>query len=169
MNRCKPNRRPLYAIVVTLLLAVSWTQIISAQVPDAEEPVGLQGVSVPQGDVVPREVREMTERGLKYLLDTQSDAGTWTGGEQGPGTTGLGLLAFLASGEDPNFGPYSSAIRKSLRSIIRSQDKSTGYMGNSMYHHGFAMLALAEAYGAVDETDLWLAAEAKTNEVSAKL
>lgn len=122
---------------------------------DVEEPAGLQGVSVPQGDVVPREVREMTERGLKYLVDTQSEAGTWAGGEQGPGTTGLGLLAFLASGEDPNFGPYSSAIRKALRSIVRSQDKSTGYMGNSMYHHGFAMLALAEAYGTVDETDLW--------------
>ena len=25
----------------------------------------------------------------------------------------------------------------------------------SMYHHGFAMLALAEAYGAVDERNLW--------------
>jgi hypothetical protein len=24
-----------------------------------------------------------------------------------------------------------------------------------MYHHGFAMLALAEAYGAVDDRDLW--------------
>ena len=28
-------------------------------------------------------------------------------------------------------------------------------MGSSMYHHGFAMLALAEAYGAVDDRDLW--------------
>jgi hypothetical protein len=28
-------------------------------------------------------------------------------------------------------------------------------MGMSMYHHGFAMLALAEAYGAVDERNLW--------------
>src|SRR5262249_50460475 len=26
---------------------------------------------------------------------------------------------------------------------------------NSMYHHGFAMLGLAEAYGAVDEQNLW--------------
>ena len=28
-------------------------------------------------------------------------------------------------------------------------------MGQSMYHHGFAMLGLAEAYGAVDERNLW--------------
>ncbi|QDT08866.1 squalene--hopene cyclase [Stieleria marina] len=115
-----------------------------------------QGLVVPQGDVVARDVREMYDKGLGYLLKTQSDSGTWnTGGERGAGTTGLGLLAFLASGEDPNFGPYSSAIRKAIRNIIKSQPKSTGYMGPSMYHHGFGLLALAEAYGAVDETDLW--------------
>ena len=153
VNRFVRFENSLVAIIVALVIATDANA--QQQTADIDEPAGLQGVSVPQGDVVPREVREMTERGLKYLVDTQSDAGTWTGGEQGPGTTGLGLLAFLASGEDPNFGPYSSAIRKALRSIVRSQDKSTGYMGNSMYHHGFAMLALAEAYGTVDETDLW--------------
>ncbi len=115
-----------------------------------------QEFSVPQGDVVPRDVREMYDRGLQYLLKTQSTDGAWqSGSERGAGTTGLALLAFLASGEDPNFGPYSSAIRKSVRHIIKSQPKTTGYMGPSMYHHGFAMLGLAEAYGAVDETDLW--------------
>src|SRR6202012_3248795 len=35
------------------------------------------------------------------------------------------------------------------------QDESTGYLPNSMYHHGFGMLALSEAYGAVDESQLW--------------
>lgn len=115
-----------------------------------------QEFAVPQGDVVPRDVREMYDRGLQYLLKTQTNDGTWqSGSERGAGTTGLGLLAFLASGEDPNFGPYSSAIRKSIRQIIKSQPKTTGYMGPSMYHHGFALLALSEAYGCVDETDLW--------------
>lgn len=109
----------------------------------------------PVGDVVPRDVREMTDRGLQYLVDTQSESGEWSDGYSGPGTTGLAVMAFLASGEDPNFGKYSQPIRKALRSVIRSQDGSTGYMGNSMYQHGFAMLSLAEAYGAVDETDLW--------------
>jgi hypothetical protein len=131
-------------------------QSVWSQVSDSEDAQPLlSGVVAMQGDVVPREVREMTDRGLQYLLANQTNSGTWSGGEQGPGTTGLGLLAFLASGEDPNFGPFSSGIRKALRSIILSQDKATGYMGNSMYHHGFATLALAEAYGAVDETNLW--------------
>ena len=64
-------------------------------------------------------------------------------------------MVFLACGEDPNFGLYSNHIRKAVRNIISAQDANTGIMGTSMYHHGFAMLALAEAYGAVDERNLW--------------
>ena len=109
------------------------------------------------GEVVPRDVREMYDRGLQYLATAQTENGNWTDGQQGPGTTGLCMMAFLASGEDPNFGLYSNHIRRALRSMISEQDATTGYLGNSMYHHGFAMLALAEAYGAVDERNLWLA------------
>jgi hypothetical protein len=64
-------------------------------------------------------------------------------------------MAFLASGEDPNFGPYSNHVRRAIRNIISAQDASTGFLGISMYHHGFGMLGLAEAYGAVDERNLW--------------
>ena len=109
------------------------------------------------GEVVPRDVREMYDRGLQFLASKQTDKGEWTGGgyEDGPGPVGLGLLVFLASGEDPNFGQYSNHVRRSLRSLITSQDATTGIIGQSMYHHGFAMLGLAEAYGAVDERTLW--------------
>ncbi|MBS0262680.1 MAG: squalene--hopene cyclase, partial [Planctomycetes bacterium] len=107
------------------------------------------------GEAVPRDVREMYDRGLQYLANSQTETGTWTGGESGPGVTGLGLMVFLASGEDPNFGQYSTHIRRACRSIIQGQDPNTGYLGSSMYHHGFGMLALAEAYGAVDERTVW--------------
>jgi hypothetical protein len=109
------------------------------------------------GEVVPRDVREMYDRGLQYLAASQSEKGDWTGGggEQGPGVTGLCLMTFLASGEDPNYGLYSNQVRRAVRNIIAGQNASTGYLGNSMYHHGFGMLALAEAYGAVDERNLW--------------
>jgi phage gp46-like protein len=109
------------------------------------------------GDGVPRDVREMYDRGLQYLAGSQSENGDWPGGgsEHGPGVTGMCLMAFLASGEDPNFGQYTSNVRRAVRNIISSQNASTGIMGNSMYHHGFAMLGLAEAYGAVDERNLW--------------
>lgn len=138
-------------VMFGLPTAFAWTQEADEEPPSFSS----GGVLAAGGDVVPRDVRDMTERGLQYLLKSQGAAGDWPGQQAGPGTTGLALLALLASGEDPNFGVYSSAIRKALRSIIRSQNGETGYMGESMYHHGFAMLALAEAYGAVDETDLW--------------
>lgn len=107
------------------------------------------------GEAVPRDVRELYDKGLQYLVKTQSEHGEWTVGQQGPGITGLGLMVFLASGEDPNFGLYSNNVRRAVRSIIAQQDANTGYFGNSMYHHGFAMLALAEAYGAVDDRSVW--------------
>ncbi len=109
----------------------------------------------PSGDVVPRDVREIYDRGLEYLVSTQTEAGDWNTGQNGCGTTGMAVMAMLASGEDPNFGKYAVPIRKGLRAMIRKQSGSTGYLGDSMYHHGFATLALAEAYGLVDERDLW--------------
>jgi hypothetical protein len=114
-----------------------------------------QVTDVRYGEVVPRDVREMYDRGLAYLASAQSERGDWPGGQTGPGVTGLALMVFLASGEDPNFGLYSNHVRKAARSIIADQNASTGYLGNSMYHHGFGMLGLAEAYGAVDERNLW--------------
>jgi hypothetical protein len=118
-----------------------------------------QTVQVHIGEVVPRDVREMYDRGLQYLTKTQSEDGDWKGGQSGAGVTGMALMAYLASGEDPNFGLYTSQVRKATRSIIRAQDASTGFFQNSMYHHGFAMLGLAEAYGSVDDATLWPAGE----------
>jgi len=107
------------------------------------------------GEAVPRDVREMYDKGLHYLAQAQTEKGDWLGVQAGPGVTGMGLMVFLASGEDPNFGLYSHNVRRALRSVIGAQDGATGYLGPSMYHHGFAMLALAEAYGVVDDRQLW--------------
>ncbi len=111
------------------------------------------------GGEIPPEVDAIYERGLEWLAQAQSEEGNWQGGQQGSGVDGLCVMAFLASGEDPNFGRWALPIRKALRHMVASQDARTGYLPSSMYHHGFAMLALAEAYGTVDETALWQGAE----------
>jgi hypothetical protein len=112
------------------------------------------------GEVVPRDVREMYDRGLQYLAKSQTENGDWTDGHNGPGITGMCLMCFLASGEDPNFGVYSNNVRKAVRNIVNTQNQSTGYYGNSMYHHGFAMLGVAEAYGTVDDRNFYTDAPA---------
>lgn len=150
------------AALALLLLGIVFLfpTLASAQFPTAQT-----------GEVVPRDVREMYERGLQYLVMTQSDDGSWQNGQSGPAVTGLAVMAFLASGEDPNFGIYSGNIQRGLRSILRSQDAKTGIYGGamghtSMYHHGFAMLAIAESYGAVDDSGMWNGADRQSGKNS---
>jgi hypothetical protein len=102
-------------------------------------------------DPIPSNVERMYVKGLKYLATSQQADGTWSGNYgNNAGVVGLAVLAFLAHGEDPTAGPYSTAIQRGVSKILQMQDSSTGYIGSSMYNHGFATLALAEAYGVVD-------------------
>src|SRR4051812_29358888 len=144
------SKNLFHNVVIAAILAVVGTLAVPCPAQPAAEHIG---------EVVPRDVREMYDRGLQYLVKTQNDAGGWSGGEDGPGVTGMCLMTFLASGEDPNFGLYSKQVRKAVKRIILEQNASTGYLGNSMYHHGFGMLALAEAYGTVDDRNFWTAAD----------
>lgn len=112
------------------------------------------------GTQVPPEVEEIYTQGLQWLTLNQTENGNWDGVRSGRGNgdsgiCGMAVMAFLASGEDPNFGRYSENIRRAVCYMIRSQKASTGYLPGNMYHHGFAMLGLAEAYGVVDEELLW--------------
>ena len=118
-----------------------------------------QGATLRSGDPVPRDVREIYDAGCRYLAREQDPSGSWKDSMEGAGVTGMAMMVLLASGEDPNHGAYALNVRRALRSIIRGQDRDTGFYGgqghSSMYQHGFAMLAMAEAYGAVDDRSLW--------------
>lgn len=114
-----------------------------------------QGFEIQYGDPVPRDVRDLYDRGLQFLIANQDGEGCWPSGHRGAGVAGMGLMCFLASGEDPNYGRYAKNVRLAIRFILKQQDPETGYYGQSMYHHGFAMLALAEAYGVVDDRNLF--------------
>lgn len=110
-----------------------------------------QDIFTYHGDKIPSRVENIYTKGLTYLVKTQSTQGTWPGryGSE-TGVVGLGVLAMLAHGEDPNSGPYSTAIKRSIDYLLKMAQPANGYMGSSMYNHGFATLALAEAYGVVD-------------------
>ncbi len=154
------------------ILQIGWPVLFFLAVVSGLLPsrVQAQPPTVRVGDVVPRDVREIYDRGLQYLATTQTEAGDWkAGGQEGPGVTGMALMVLLASGEDPNFGLYSNHVRRALRNIISQQNAGTGFFGNSMYHHGFAMLALSEAYGTVDDRNLWTGTEANRRSIGVSL
>jgi hypothetical protein len=104
------------------------------------------------GDPIPADVETMYARGLTYLAQAQAADGSWpVQNGTDPGVVGLAVLAVLAHGEDPNVGPYSQVIRRGINRILQSANAESGYIGSTMYNHGFATLALAEAYGVVDD------------------
>ncbi|MDH4476693.1 MAG: hypothetical protein QE274_09465, partial [Verrucomicrobiaceae bacterium] len=120
-----------------------------------------QGPEIRFGGEIPPEVDTIYERGLGWLAQAQKEEGGWEDGNSGAGVDGLCIMAFLASGEDPNYGRYAGNIRRAVRNLVKQQNAETGYLPNSMYHHGFAMLALSEVYGAVDESLVWPEATGK--------
>jgi hypothetical protein len=122
--------------------------------------VRAQDIFAEKADTVSPEVDRMYRKGLSFLVSTQTAQGNWSEnyGQQ-PAVVGLAVLAMLAHGDDPNYGPYKEPIRRGLTFILNKQRQDNGYIGDSMYNHGFATLALAEAYGSVDEERLGPALE----------
>lgn len=111
---------------------------------------GLAQSSIRTSSPVPPQVELMYIKGLKYLQNAQKTDGTYEGTYgQEPGIIGFCLMCVLAHGDDPNTGPYATMVRRYVNYILSKQNKSSGYIGDSMYNHGFATLALAEAYGMV--------------------
>lgn len=140
--------------------AIFHAALLLALAPPAADAVGAEGPLVKYGDPVPRDVRDIYDAGLRHLLKKQDASGAWKSPHGTPAPTAMALMVLLASGEDPNFGPYRGPIRQAIRALLNEQDANVGYLGGeggrpSMYHHGFAMLGLAEAYGVVDDRGLW--------------
>ena len=135
------TRRTLHAYILALVF-------LSASLPAQPLFTG--------SEALPMEVDRLYSRGLQFLAKTQTPGGYWPDSDYArqPGVVGLATLAMLAHGDDPNFGPYSKPIHNALDFIVKHQDKATGYIGPTMYNHGFATLALAEAYGQVNDPRL---------------
>lgn len=136
-----------------------WAALATAALCRLAADAAAQPPAVRAGDPVPRDVRELYDAGCRSLARSQDPSGSWKDSQQGPGVTGMAMMVLLASGEDPNHGSYRTEIRRAIRSIIASQNTASGFYGgdgrSSMYQHGFAMLAIAEAYGVVDDRLLW--------------
>ena len=112
-----------------------------------------------------QEIEKTYKKGLSFLASTQNEKGCWDDSSYGsePGVVGMSILAFLARGDDPEFGTYRKNIQDALDYLLKMQDEKTGYIGTSMYNHGFATLALAEIYGLYNEQRIGPALNKATN------
>jgi hypothetical protein len=119
-------------------------------------PLRAQQLYTGSASVVAEQVDRMYLKAMQFLVRTQLPQGNWPDEPRGdePALNGLAVISLLAHGDDPNFGPYSTTIHRGLDFILKAMDPKTGYIGSSMYNHGFATLALAESYGAVDDPRL---------------
>lgn len=100
--------------------------------------------------------RISVDKGLAYLVSTQSKTGFW-GRHYHVAVTSLAGLAFLAGGNMPGEGKYSESSKSALRYILKSATKmgfitESGTAASRMHGHGFATWFLAEIYGMTHHT-----------------
>jgi hypothetical protein len=110
-----------------------------------------------------RETEEAVKAALDWLARHQAPAGNWPSrgfddpcGECGGAAkvhcdvalVGLSLLCFLAADHSPNEdGPYRATVERALEWLARQQHPSGNFApAESLYSHGIATIALAEAY-----------------------
>jgi len=121
-------------------------------------------------DRVTPEHEKALQAGLRYLARQQLDDGSFPSTPRAAGgtrstadaktaVTALATLAFLGAGCGLRHGPYHETIERGVRWLLGAQRKGVvgqeddgyvSYTGDSMskmHGHGFATLALAEAYG----------------------
>ena len=115
-----------------------------------------QGTFTGSAEIIPAQVERMYVKGMDFLVRTQTPDGSWPDEQMNakPAITALAVVSLLAHGDDPNFGPYKTTVARGLDFILKQQNATTGYIGPTMYNHGFSTLALAESYGAVDDPRL---------------
>jgi hypothetical protein len=138
-----------------LAFTIFSTLPIAAQTPPPSASAeAVKDFQVYRGTQVSPEVERIYEKGLRFLLRAQNDDGSYPGqyGTE-PGVVGFALMALLSRGDDPNHGPYVKAVKKCVDYLLKNQGEN-GYIGSSMYNHGFATLGLAEAYGALQDERL---------------
>jgi len=111
------------------------------------------------------------ERGLDYLASTQQEDGWWNLERGDPAVkirsdtaaTGLAILAFQGAGYTHLEGKHAAAIRRGLEALRRGQ-RADGDLYRRMdaasnanawlYSHAIAALALCEAYGMTQDSEL---------------
>lgn len=146
-----------------LMLAVGGLTIaaLTAQFALAAPPTADASDTPSRGKVTVAELSPQTEaaidKALANLAKNQAADGCWNGeqwaGNYPVGATALSLIAFMTQGHFPGEKPYGQVMDKALDYLLKQNKSGDGYMGNDMYSHGLATLALSELWGMSDRDD----------------
>ena len=115
------------------------------------------GNSVPLPPLITLDTQTAIDRGLAYLVRTQSREGAWRQsgamGQYPVAMTALAGLAFLSNGNTVTQGQYAPQVSRAADFLLSSADPKTGLIwrieeeSRSMYGHGFSMLFLGQLHG----------------------
>jgi hypothetical protein len=98
-------------------------------------------------------VEDAITKALDYLKQTQNEDGGW-GKKHSIGETSLALIAYMSQGNFPGERPYGDVMTNGVMFLLReSESSASGYMGEVMYEHGLATMALSELWGHTDRDD----------------
>ena len=109
---------------------------------------------------VTKNVQDAVGKALSHLRKTQNPDGSWGSASYGrhPAITGLACMALMAQGNVPGRGRYGKSVERGIKFLMKNVAPLTGFISGSgqgqMYGHGFATLALAEAYGMMPSPQL---------------
>lgn len=159
------SRRPrtLFVTIAGLLFAVFGGMLLAEKEgTDAAAPgKTAAGKPIPtHGTLIDEDHQRSVLAGIEHLARQQDpDSGAFGAEKARIAVTALGSLAFLAHGSIPGRGPHGETVEKALVYLLRHgrppdakrSDRiyfeAEGDDYSRMHGHGFATLALAEAYG----------------------
>jgi len=103
---------------------------------------------------------------LKWLAAHQESDGRWDCKKYGGGghggddvaVTSMAMLAFLGAGNSTKFGRYRRNVRSGIEWLI-SQQNANGCIGPHRYTGGISTMAIAEAYGMSQSSEIKEAAQ----------
>jgi len=161
---CRPSRKLYRRIIFLLILACLLTTPVTAQQVPSNDPQSTpdNGKTPIERTTTTDDAPELTvkaaiaiDKGLKHLLTVQKPDGSWDAGagKHAVSSTSLALMAFMSKAQFPGFGPYAKQLDRGKDWLLEhAKERPDGYLGDVMYEHGMATLALSEMWGMTRNT-----------------